>query len=74
VLWAYRLSVLKEDQAAIALEWLETIDATLSGRVIPKDDLEHPILVLREDKTIAWEEDPLWDSLLPLEDAYKLEH
>jgi hypothetical protein len=54
-----------------AQAWLSAIDEALTHPNDHQSGPEHPILVLRKDRTIRWEEDHLWENLLQKEDAYR---
>jgi len=71
-LWALRLPTLQPDQVDIARSWLDTIASEV--KILEQQGKSNrsakDILVLRGDRTIGWEEDGKWDSIMSLRKVF----
>jgi hypothetical protein len=65
----YRLPTLEADQVHVAEAWLYAIDEAVAGYADGAQGLHHPVLSLRENKSIGWDEDRRWEELMRLLDA-----
>lgn len=68
VLWSLRLPILTDPQKRVAVDWLDVIDKeikTLEREGKPTRPLNQA-LTLREDKTIAWQDDKRWDQIMDM--------
>jgi len=70
VLWTLRADTLTGDQADTARQWLNTIDKEIKNlkdkEVYQSEDSIKRILTLREDRSIGWEDDLRWDTMMNL--------
>ncbi|OBZ67787.1 hypothetical protein A0H81_12181 [Grifola frondosa] len=70
-LWALRLPIIEPSQADVARAWLDAVAAEVKA-VESGDTLSRglqQVLALKEDKTIGWKQDDLWDNLMRLLEA-----
>ncbi|KAJ8494392.1 hypothetical protein ONZ45_g13252 [Pleurotus djamor] len=68
-LWALRLPILTDQQVDVAKQWLSKVaeeQRSLEGREVQGLEDVRKVLVLKEDKTIGWEEDGRWEELIKL--------
>lgn len=67
-LWALRVPTLTDPQKKVAVAWLDAIDKaieTVEREGKPTRPLNQA-LTLREDQTIAWQDDKKWDRLMDI--------
>lgn len=71
VFWAFRKDALEGDQVDTARNWLDEIDKAVADAISKSDeevkggDLKR-ILTLRVDRTIGWDMDERWESMMEL--------